>query len=81
MPPLRTVHVSLSQNQAYVAELQKSVYQYESKVDAASRDSWQSLQKRLEDLQDSSHDIYKDRGKLELLQCDHCMSAQDRYND
>ena len=66
----------ISQNQAYVSELQKSVYQYESKVTAIQR-LLASHQKRLEDLQNSTNDIYKDKGKLEILQGD-LSSALDR---
>ena len=66
----------ISNNQQYVAELQKSVYQYESKMDASQR-LLSSLQKRLEDLQNASMDTMKDRGKLELLQ-EELVDAQER---
>ena len=68
----------ISQNQSYVAELQKAVYQHEAKVDSIQR-LLSTLQKRLEDLQNSSHDIYKDKGKLELLQCDHAVACDRKY--
>ena len=69
----------ISQNQAYVAELQKTVYQLEAKVESMQR-LLSTLQKRLQDLLESSHDIIKDKGKLELLQCDHAC-ALDRRDD
>ena len=69
----------ITQNQAYIAELQKSVFKYESKVTAIQR-LLTSLQKRLEDLQEGSSDIYRDKGKLEYLQCDHAC-ALDRRGD
>jgi DNA repair exonuclease SbcCD ATPase subunit len=68
----------IAQNQAFIAELQKSVYQYESKVTAIQR-LLTSHQKRLEDLQNSTNDIYKDKGKLEVLQADLAASMDRKY--
>ena len=69
----------ISQNQAYIAELQKAVYQHETKIDAIQR-LLSSLQKRLQDLESSSNDIYKDKGKLELLQCEHACAHDRKYD-
>ena len=69
----------ISQNQGYVAELQKAVFQYEAKVDSAQR-LLSTLQKRLQDLQNTSHDLIKDKGKMEMLECD-LACAHDRRDD
>ena len=69
----------IKQNQEYVAELQKSVYKLESRVES-NINLLRTLQNRLEDLQNSSHDIYKDKGKLELLQCDHACALDKKYD-
>lgn len=68
----------IQHNQAYVQELQKSVYQFETKVDAAQK-LLCSLHKRLQDLKDNTGNLDKDRGKLELLLDDLVTHQERRY--
>ena len=59
-----------------VSSLQNLVYKYESQVSAAQK-VLSSLQKRLEDITNSSSDLDKDRGKLEILR-DNFVEAKER---
>ena len=68
----------IQHNQAYVQELQKSVYQFETKVDAAQK-LLCSLHKRLQDLKDNTGNLDKDKGKLELLMDDLVTHQERRY--
>ena len=68
----------ISQNQAFVAELQKSIFLYESKLSAAQT-LHNSLSKRLGDLQDSAGTLDRDRGKLDVLGEDLLAAKERQY--